>query len=63
MKTNQPPVSGETVPAGVTVKITSANGHRHAGTKHPQGAVITVTEGDAKLIVDTFKVGERVKGE
>ncbi|MDF3931395.1 DUF7210 family protein [Pseudomonas citronellolis] len=50
-------------PALVKVKITADNGHRHAGTKHPKGAVVPVTEGDAKQIVDTFKVGEYVKGE
>lgn len=52
-----------TAPAGVKVKIISEAGHHHAGTKHPKDAVITVTEGDANLIVDHFKVGERVKGE
>ena len=50
-------------PAKVKVKITSKNGHRHAGEKHPEGAVIPVSEADAKLIVETFKVGERVEGK
>lgn len=50
-------------PAKVKVKITSENGHRHAGEKHPKGAVISVSEADAKLIVETFKVGERVEGK
>lgn len=48
---------------GVKVKITSEAGHRHAGTKYPKDATIIVAEGDAKLIVDHFKVGESVKGE
>ncbi|AMO73847.1 hypothetical protein [Pseudomonas citronellolis] len=63
MKTNQAPVSGETKSAGVKVKITAENGHTHARLKYPKDEVITVSEGDAALIVDTFKVGERVKGE
>ncbi|OBY90696.1 MULTISPECIES: DUF7210 family protein [Pseudomonas] len=64
MKVEKAPASaGETKPADVKVKITHDNGHRHAGTKHPKDAVITVTEADAKLIEEHFKVGERVKGE
>lgn len=49
--------------AKVKVKITSENGHRHAGEKYPKGAVVPVSEADAKLIVETFKVGERVEGK
>lgn len=50
-------------PAKVKVKITSKNGHRHAGEKHPKDKVISVSEADAKLIVETFKVGEFVEGK
>ena len=46
----------------VRVKITHENGHRHAGEKYPQGAEIDVSPHDAEIIVDQFKVGERVKG-
>lgn len=61
MKPEKAPASaGEGKPAGVQVKITHDNGHRHAGTKHPKGTVITVSEADATLIIDQFKVGERV---
>ena len=55
--------AGTSAPAGVKVKITSEAGHRHAGIKHPKDTVIAVSEGDANLIVDHFKVGEPVKGE
>ncbi|WP_271103406.1 hypothetical protein [Pseudomonas tohonis] len=44
----------------VKVVITKENGHRHAGTKHPKGAVIDVSEADAKYIVDV-KAGEFAK--
>lgn len=64
MKVEKAPASaGETKPAGVKVKITRENGHRHAGTKHPKDTVIAVSEADAKLIVDHFKAGEEVRGE
>lgn len=49
--------------AVVQVKITSKQGHRHAGAKHAEGAVINVSPRDAEIIVDRLKVGERVKGE
>jgi hypothetical protein len=64
MKTEKAAAPADTsAPAGVKVKITSETGHHHAGTKHPKDTVITVTEGDANLIVDHVKVAERVKGE
>jgi hypothetical protein len=50
-------------PAKVKVKITSENGHRHAGEKYSKDKIISVSEADAKLIVETFKVGERVEGK
>jgi len=64
MKVEKAPASaGETKPADVKVKITAESGHRHAGIKNPKDAVITVTEGDAQLIIDRFKVGERVEAK
>lgn len=65
MKSEQqaPASAGEDKPAEVKVKITSDNGHRHGGKKHPKGAVLTVSEGDAKQIVETFKVGEMAGGK
>ncbi|TWC35056.1 hypothetical protein FBY03_111104 [Pseudomonas sp. SJZ079] len=47
----------------VQVKITSKQGHRHAGKKRAEDAVISVSSRDAEIIVDRLKVGERVKGE
>lgn len=52
--------SAEKPAADVKVKITRDKGHWHGGTKHPKDAVISVTEGDAKTIVDSLKAGERV---
>lgn len=64
MKAEKAPASaGETKPASVKVKITAEKGHRHAGTKYPKDAEIPVSEADATLIVDTFKVGERVEAK
>ncbi|MCY1290071.1 hypothetical protein D9M68_807800 [compost metagenome] len=48
-------------PAPVKVTITKENGHWHAGTKHPKGAVISVSPTDAEAIV-ALKAGEIVKG-
>ncbi len=64
MKVDKAPVSaGETKPATVKVKITAEEGHRHAGTKYPKDAEIPVSEADAILIIDHFKVGERVEAK
>ncbi|TLP70812.1 hypothetical protein FEA48_23555 [Pseudomonas nitroreducens] len=64
MRNDKSPASaGEPRPTDVKVKITADGGHRHAGIKHPKDAVITVTEGDAQLIIDCFKVGERVEAK
>ena len=50
-------------PALVKVKITRKEGHRHAGVKHPEGAVISVSPADAAIIATTLKVGELVGGK
>ncbi|MDO9625141.1 MAG: hypothetical protein Q7J46_14255 [Pseudomonas sp.] len=50
-------------PEQVKVKITRKAGHRHAGVKYPQGADIDVSPADAKIIVQTLKVGELVGGK
>lgn len=58
------PADAGTKPAAkVQVKITRKEGHRHAGELHAQGAVISVSERDAAIIVERLKAGEPVKGE
>lgn len=50
-------------PALVQVKIIRQQGHRHAGVKHPEGALLSVSPADATIIVETLKVGELAGGK
>jgi len=47
----------------VKVRITRQAGHRHAGELHAHGAVISVSEQDARIIVEHLKAGEPVEGK
>lgn len=62
-KTAAPADAGTKPAAKVQVKITRKEGHRHKGELVAQDATIDVSEGDAAIIVDQFKVGERVTGK
>lgn len=50
-------------PEPVKVKITRKEGHRHAGVKYSEGTELDVSPADAKIIVQTLKVGELVGGK
>lgn len=63
MSTTETPAEAGKQAKTVKVKITRKEGHRHKGELVAKDATIDVSEGDAAIIVDQFKVGDRVTGK